>query len=692
MKAIELPQSILAKRAIIYVRQSTSIQVEENLESQRRQYELADLAKSYGFKDVVTIDEDLGKSASGTSVRPGFESLVAQLCQNTVGAVFCLEASRLARNGRDWHHLLELCGLVGARVADGEGIYDPGIPNDRLLLGLKGTMSEFELTVIRRRLIEAALAKAKRGELRIPVPIGYVWSQETGLEQSPDLRVQEAINTVFRYFEQLGSARQVLLRMHNESLLFPRPSDGKTLKKLEWRAPAYRNVISLLQNPFYAGAYAYGKTENRTELVNGRLSKTYGHERPLEAWTVLLKDHHQGYITWDKFERNQERLRANAYSKTAGGAKSGRGGRALLSGLLRCKRCGRMVQVVYSGRGIGQPRYTCRTGNAMHGLKPCITFGAARPDEMIVREVIGAVQPLAIEAAIKAEEKIRHRGSEKLRALELELQQADYNVQLAQRRYEAVDPSNRLVADQLEARWDKALKKLEECKSRIGVQENTPKQNIDPKFFENLAVDLNAAWRAPSSSMRIKQQLVRTLICEIVADVDDERREVIFIIHWHGGQHSECRIRKPQTGEHRNFTSEDADKIIREMAGKWSDEHIAATLNRMGLSTGQDNSFTAQKVGTYRRRSDIAGYESKNKDGKCLTMLEAATSAGVTCHTIRKLIKNGVLPAKQVMPDAPWQIYAADLEEPKVKEALSSRFKRPCRDFSDDQHPRFPGI
>jgi DNA invertase Pin-like site-specific DNA recombinase len=257
MRPVELPESVVSRRAVIYVRQSSGIQVQENLESQRRQYELSDLAREYGFSDVVTIDEDLGRSASGLVARPGFEALVAQLCQGIVGAVFCLEASRLARNGREWHHLLELCGLVGARVIDSEGVYDPGMPNDRLLLGLKGTMSEFELTLMRRRLVEGAQAKAKRGEFRIPVPIGYLWSGDTGLEMDPDRRVQEAIRTVFRVFDRLESARQVHKHLCHEGVLFPRPVDAKRQRPLRWILPAYRNVISLLQNPFYAGAYAY---------------------------------------------------------------------------------------------------------------------------------------------------------------------------------------------------------------------------------------------------------------------------------------------------------------------------------------------------------------------------------------------------------------------------------------------------
>jgi hypothetical protein len=280
-----------------------------------------------------------------------------------------IRASRLARNGRDWHHLLELCGLVEARVIDLDGVYDPCRPNDRLLLGMKGSISEFELGVLRARMLDAARAKARRGELRISVPIGYIWHREIGLGFDPDLRIQEVVRLILARFRQLGSARQVFLSMLAEQVHFPRPSDGKKLVAFEWAPIRYRNVISVLKNPFYAGAYAYGKGEK--EIVDGRARKSYGHRRPLEEWEVLLKDHHDGYIDWAEFERNQRQLAINAYGK-AGGAKSGRGGRALLAGLISCGRCGRHLMVTYSGRPPGQPVYRCERPNQMLGVAPVL--------------------------------------------------------------------------------------------------------------------------------------------------------------------------------------------------------------------------------------------------------------------------------------------------------------------------------
>ena len=325
-----LPRSVLTRKAVVYVRQSTPQQMRNNLESQRRQYDLVNVARRHGFAQVEVIDDDLGLSASGAVARPGFERLVAWLCTGDVGAVLCFEASRISRNGRDWHHLLELCGLVQARVIDQDGIYDPRHPNDRLLLGMKGQISEFELGVLRARMLDAARSKAARGELRISVPIGYVWHPQAGLDLDPDIRVQEAIRQIFARFRELGSARQVLLALSAQNLCFPRPSDGRTMVNFDWTPIRYRNVISVLKNPFYAGVYAYGKSEQRTEIVDGRVHKSYGHRRPMAEWEVVLKDHHEGYIEWAEFERNQAQLAANAFSK-AGGTKSGRGGRALLA-------------------------------------------------------------------------------------------------------------------------------------------------------------------------------------------------------------------------------------------------------------------------------------------------------------------------------------------------------------------------
>ena len=681
MSAEMLPEALLKRKAIVYVRQSTQTQVQTNLESQRRQYDLVEVARRHGFASVEVIDDDLGRSASGSMARPGFDRLVATVCAGEVGAVLCLDASRLARNGRDWHHLLELCGLAGARVIDTDGIYDPHRPNDRLLLGMKGSISEFELGVIRTRMLDAKHGKALRGDLRISVPIGYIWHREIGLGLDPNLRVQEAVRVVFARFRQLGSARQVLLSLAAEKMHFPRPSDGKTLVSFDWTPIRYRNVISILKNPFYAGAYAYGKSEKRTALVDGRVRTTYKHRKPFERWEAIIQDHHEGYIEWSEFERNQKLLAANAYGK-AGGVKSGRGGRALLPGLLLCGGCGCRLMVGYSGH-YSSPVYRCERPNQMLGRPRCMTFGAKRVDIAIGRELLRAVEPMAIEAAMQAERQYMEQQGEQRRIVELELQQARYEASLAERRYAACDPENRLIAAQLEKSWELTLQRVQECEARLAALERPNPAPATPDFT-GLAADLEAAWNAPGVTMRSRQQLVRTLIADIIVRYDESSRELVLTIHWRGGQHSELRVRKPKSGEHGCRTSDEAVAVIGRMASRWSDEEIAATLNRMGLPTGQGKTWTAHRVSSLRRVRGIHAYRSAEKNGEWLTMSEAAAMLGVSNHQIRRLIKEGALPAEQVVFDAPWQIRAHDLEDERVRAALA-RKGRPCRAVPETQ-------
>lgn len=687
MNGDALPPAVLQRKAVVYVRQSTQAQVEHNTESRRRQYELVEVARRRGFRTVEVIDDDLGRSASGMVARPGFEKLVAALCAGEIGAVLCFDASRLARNGRDWHHLLELCGLVEARVIDLDGVYDPCRPNDRLLLGMKGSISEFELGVIRARMVDAARAKARRGELRISVPIGYVWYRDMGLGFDPDIRLQKVIRLVFERFRQLGSARQAHLSLTAEGVFFPRPSDGKRLTSFDWRQIRYRNVIGLLKNPFYAGAYVYGKSEKRVELVDGRARKSYGHSKPPEAWDVLIHDHHEGYIDWTEYERNQTLLAANAYGRV-GGSKSGRGGRALLAGMLTCGRCGRGLAVAYTGTPSGRPTYRCDRPNLMLGLPRCLGFGGSRVDAAIASEILRVVEPMAIEAALEAERMHREGEAERRRVAELDLQQAEYDASLAERRYAACDPENRLIAAQLEKHWEAALRRVEACRSRL-VAVDTPDPAMPMPDFASLATDLAAAWSAPGVTTRSRQHLIRTLVSDIIADVDDATREVILTIHWRGGQHSQLRVRKPRTGEHGCQTPEQALAVMERMATRFSDADIAATLNRMGVRTGQEKTWTAHRVASIRRVRGIHAFRSAEKDGVWLTMREAAAKLEVTSHVVRRMIQDGILPAEQVVTGAPWQIRASDLESEHILEVLK-RKGRPCHGGDQKQMQMFP--
>lgn len=404
------------------------------------------------------------------------------------------------------------------------------------------------------------------------------------------------------------------------------------------------------------------------------------------TWEVFIKDHHEGYISWEEYERNQNQLALNNYGR-AGGVKSGRSGKALLSGIMTCGRCGRRLSVAYTGNPQSRPVYRCDKPNLMMGLPRCMTFGGPRVDAAVARELLRAVEPLAVEAAFEAERMHRERQEDQRQILDLELQQARYEAGLAERRYAACDPDNRLIAAQLEKNWATALRRVQELEARQPA-ESPSTIEVDTRSFANLADNLSAAWNAPSVTMRARQQLLRTLIADIVVDVDDAVREVVLTIHWRGGQHSELRVRKPRAGEHGCATAEDALAVMRSMAGRWSDEHIAASLNRMGMPTGQGKTWTAHRVASVRRVRGIHAYRSAEKDGAWLTMTEAAKALGVTSHRIRRLIKTGVLPAEQVVPGAPYQIRADDLNSTHVQSAVA-RNGRPCRSVDTDTLPMF---
>ena len=464
MTNADLPTALLQRKAVVYIRQSSPGQVAKNPESRRRQYELVEAARHQGFRDIETIDDDLGRTAGGTKERPGFERLLALMYDNLIGAVLCLDATRLARNGRDWEHLLEVCGFVGARIIDLDGVYDPNLPNDRLLLGMKGNISTFELSQLRARMFESARAKARRGELRIPVPRGYIWDRESGLDLDPDERLQATIREIFERFRRLGSARQVQLSMKEDGFHFPKPSNKRGETGFDWRPIRYHNVLSTLRNPFYAGAYVYGKSGTRTTVVDGRLRKSYGRAKPLEDWEVVIEDHHQGFIDWTEFKRNRKQLQANNYA-SGEGVKSGRGGPALLVGMLTCASCGQHLAVSYGSRNPA-PYYGCRS-RKNDGQKRCLSFGGRRVEKAVVGEVLRAVSPLAVEAALEAERRRMEERNEGRRLMELELEQARYEASLAERRYSACDPDNRLIAAQLEKTWEAALQRVAAFEARL---------------------------------------------------------------------------------------------------------------------------------------------------------------------------------------------------------------------------------
>ena len=440
----------LARQAVVYIRQSTADQVAHNLESQKRQYALADRARQLGWADVQVIDDDMGRSGSGVA-RPGFEKLLAAICEGRVGAVVSIEASRLARNGRDWHTLLEFCGLVGTLIVDEDGVYDPCHPNDRLLLGMKGTMSEMELSVLRQRSHEALRQKARRGELFMTVAIGYVRVGKDRIDKDPDRRIRDAINLVFAKFDTMRSVRQVHLWLRQEQITLPAALYGPDGRAIRWKLPVYNTVLHILQNPIYAGAYVFGRTGSRTVIEDGRKRVIQGLRKPQKDWDVLIHDHHDGYIDWDIYQRNQRLIADNATGKFGPGRGAIRRGEALLAGLLRCGHCGRKLHVAYSGKGGNTGRYHCRGSQFNHGGPRCISFGGMRVDRAFSTEIIARLQPLGIEAALEADVALGEAHVEKCHQIELNLEQARYEAGRARRQYDAVDPDNRLVAGELES-------------------------------------------------------------------------------------------------------------------------------------------------------------------------------------------------------------------------------------------------
>ena len=684
----------LARRAIVYIRQSSAGQVVHNQESRRRQYALVDRARELGFQDVIKIDEDLGRSGSGLMERPGFQRLVAGVCTGEVGAVFCIEASRLARNGRDWHHLIELCGMVGTVLVDPDGVYDPALINDRMLLGLKGTMSEFELNLIRQRSLEAIRQKAGRGELKVLLPVGLCWNTSGRIELHPDRRVQQAIGLVFTKMTELGSARQVLLWFRRERVQLPALPRDPGGTALVWKLPVYHSILAILTNPMYAGAYAFGKTEARTRVVDGRARKTVGHRKPRSTWLVLLRDHHPQYLSWEQYERNQAVIAANTNMKSRMERKAARGGRALLAGLLRCRRCGRMLHVVYSGlRGI-VPRYQCLGAHINHGEGKCISFGGLRVDQAVANEVLSAVSGNAVEAALEAAEQLRRQRNDQRAALASEAEQASYEARLAARRYEAVDPDNRLVAAELEARWNSAMQRARDLAETLETfDRDAPPPSVPSRdILLSLAQDLPAIWRTPSTDMRLKQRIVCILIHEVVADVDDAQHAITLLIHWAGGRHSELQIKKNPHGRHGRSTSLEAIEVVRQMAGKFPDEEIAATLNRLGLRTGTGNTWSEMRVRSARQDRRFPAFDSSRLDDGMLTLEQAARRLGVSPMSVRRLIARRELVARQVVPCAPWEIAATSLDSAVVRDAvlrIKQRARTPSPQSGEGQHSLF---
>jgi excisionase family DNA binding protein len=663
------------RRAVVYVRQSTMEQLRHNHESRRRQYDLAGHARDLGWQDVEVIDEDLGRSGASTAGRTGFQRLVGAVGLREVGAVFSLEASRLARNNRDWHQLVDLCGLTETLIIDFEGIYDPRLLHDRLLLGLKGTMSEFELGLFRQRSQEAIRQKAARGELHSLVPVGYVLSPDGRCEQDPDLRVREAIMQVFDRFAQLGSVRQVLLALRQDEIMLPARRHQGGIWRTLWREPTYSAVGAILENPLYAGAYVYGRRSTVPQAGDGRRRIQ---RKPVEDWLVLLPNRVQAYITWETYQGNQARIKENA--KRMAGRGAPQPGAALLTGLLRCARCGRRLSVRYGGPG-RIPRYECVGDRIHHGGPPCIAFGGLRVDQAVEAEVLRVVEPAALEAAMDAWDLLQGQPSARRRALELSIQQARYEAQRAQRQFDQVEPENRLVAAELERRWDAALQEVRRLEAELAQlpPPPPPPSPADRAALMALAHDFPAVWRDRATDMQKKKQLLRLLIEEIVVDRPDDEPVVTLVIHWSGGTHTQLRVRRPRTGQHRYTTDERITDLVGNLAAVGDDHTVASILNRLTVRTAKDNTWTEGRVRSFRRAHHIAPFDP-DKPREWLTLEEAAARLHVSRTSVRRLIQRQVLPARRIVAGAPWMIAPADLESDAVRSAIKAARpgRRPC--------------
>ena len=570
----------IERKAILYVRQSSTFQVQNNLESQKLQYAMRDRLCGLGWCDIEVIDEDLGRSASGTVTRAGFERMVAEVCLGRVGAVAAREVSRFARNSREWQKLVEVCRVVDTPLIDQEMIYTPRQSNDRLLLGLKGSLNEYELDLLRQRSVEARCEKAKRGELIVASPAGYIKGEDR-LEKDPDLRVQERVLLVFSKFLEFGSARQTLLWFLEHGLQIPvsAPRD-----QVIWRRPRYTTIYNMLSNPAYAGAYAYGRTEHSTQYEQGE-PRRRSRRKPRAQWWALIRDTHEGYISWKQFEEIQHIMSHNANrSDRSGTAKRGL---ALLAGLLRCRRCGRKLMVAYTGNGPYVLRYVCHRSALDNGEPPCITFAGLGLDEAISREIVTVLEPAAIEAAVLAAKQEILQQEEILSVLKRELEAARYSARRAEKQYEATDPDNRLVASELERRWNDALQKVQHLEIRIEETMRARQQMpVTTAEFESLAGDLEAVWSHPETDVRLKKRIVQTLIEEVVVDVDGPAGEIIAVIHWKGGVHTELRIPRRRRGYSRAHTPSEIVDAVRVPVRICSDETIAGALSRSGLLTG----------------------------------------------------------------------------------------------------------
>ena len=658
---LKIQETHLRRLAYVYIRQSSAAQVLVNRESTDRQYQLSERAMQLGWPEaqIKVIDEDLAHTGSGIVTRHGFAQMTQEVGLGQVGIILCLEASRIARNNAEWYRLLELCGVTDTLIGDLDGLYHPGLFNDRLLLGLKGTMAEAELHVLRLRLNGAIRNKAKRGELRRGLPVGLLWGEGPGeVIFHPDQAVTGAIRTLFDKFAELGSARQVWLWFGSQGLAFPHECpNGQIL----WVKPTYVAVRAVLGNPVYAGAYAYGKSRSERYVdETGRIRKRV-RLLPQDQWAVLIRDHHPGFIDWATFEMNRTRLASNAPASLQQAAGAVREGSALLQGLAACGRCGRHLRIYYQGRN-STPSYFCANSQASEGRGSwCLRVGGVRVDRAVVESFLEAIAPAGLEAAIAAQDAGEAQDQNALKQFRLQVERARYEAERAERRFRNVEPENRLVARTLETEWENKLHDQQAAEADLARKEQAQRLPLTEPQREQiraLGSDLKRVWDAPTTTDRDRKELLRSLLEEVKINVLPEESKAHLTLRWKTDAVSELDVlwRTPRPAPIR--TDEETIELMRRLAEHHPDTVIAGVLNRQGKKTAHGESFTASRVASLRSHWKIPCYQAPTQpaEGKLLTVGAAAKELGVVASTLLRWLNDGFIGGEQVTPGAPWRI------------------------------------
>ena len=661
------------RAAIVYVRQSTLTQLERNRESTTRQYDLVAKAVALGWPRgaVRVIDEDQGISGSSTQGRLGFAELAAQVGLGQVGIVLALEVSRLARNNADWYRLLDLAGMTDTLIADADGLYHPGLFNDRLVLGMKGTMSEAELHILRARLDGGVRNKAARGELKRALPVGLVWGE--GLAEvlfHPDEAVTGVIAAVFERFAACGSARAVWLWLREQGLKWPlAPAAYLHGTGIRWVEPTYHGVHNVLTHPAYAGAYVYGRTKFERRLDADGQIRTRRRVLPREQWQVLIPEHHPGFIDWETYEANTAKIAANTRPvRHEPGTGAVREGCALLQGLAACGICGRKLAVFYQGPSKATPGYYCTGSGALvngRGTRH-LQLGGLAIDAAVAAAFLAALAPAALSACLAAVEELEHGHDTALAGHRREVERTRYDAARAERRYLAVDPDNRLVARGLEADWEKTLTALAAAEAELDRrQKRRPAALSAGERATVLALgnDLNGIWAAPSTTDKDRKQLLHTLLDEVIVTLtaDGRDRRADLQIRWKGGAISDLTV-PLKRAQPKIRTDDHTIELIRRLVVHHPDAVIAGILNRQGRRTARNLSYTANRVQSLRHHWSIPCYQQPTEvsEGELVTVAEAAATLGLAPSTLHRWLGDGFIAGEQTTPGAPWRIRMND--------------------------------